>query len=597
MDSSAPRERNERRRQAAGIERQQDVQIPVRDGNYLLADVFRPAGDGRHPVIVRLGVYGRAFDCGAVVDESSAQASEEREDAWHTKKVHSSTDVAKDIIPPNELYENMVSANVFDWVPRGYVCLRVDARGVGKTPGVIDPLSAEEAHDYCDVIAWAAEQPWSNGRVGVYGGSYNAITGWNVAGMAPPALKALIAFAGDTDLYREFAHPGGLAMVGFIDQWVTGNVKAVQGWPDPEVVDILQKVLNHPFDDPAHYGPHGSVVCSVDRGSLRVPFLTSVCLGAPIHGRGGAEAFATVDVPGKELLVVDANYWPFMYHDCLEQQMRFFDRHLKGDESVPAAPPVRVVQRTGGGAHLWLSDTQWPLSDTTYNDFFLDASTTVSGTPVMSRQPPTTSGLVAYSAEAKAGVSPQSAVFETPPLADDLELAGPVSAILWVSASATDMDVYTLLRVLDPAGREVSYAVRPLADGCPLSHGCLKVSHRATDPALSTPYRPWHTHREQDYSPLKPDEIVSIHVEMTLATARVPKGHRLQLLVEAFSSESSATWRAYGGIASPGTGTKEHSETLGGRPYEHAYHIGVENRIHTGPDHPSKLIIPTIPRQ
>jgi uncharacterized protein len=94
----------------------------------------------------------------------------------------------------------MVSANVFDWVPQGYVCLRVDSRGVGGMSGVIHPKSAAESYDYFDVIEWAAKQPWSNGIVGLYGGSYHANTSWAVAGLEPPSLRAVIAFAGDIDI-------------------------------------------------------------------------------------------------------------------------------------------------------------------------------------------------------------------------------------------------------------------------------------------------------------------------------------------------------------------------------------------------------------
>jgi putative CocE/NonD family hydrolase len=177
-DMTTPQQRNEARRAAAGIEHLGDVAIPLSDGTSLLADVYRPAGSEKHPVILRLGVYGRGFDVGAIVDEASRLASEEHEDAWYQRTTPK--------LAPMDFYENMVSANVSNWVPRGYVCIRVDGRGVGRVPGVIDPLSRQEADDYYEVIEWAAKQPWSNGSIGLYGGSYNAITAWHVAALSPP---------------------------------------------------------------------------------------------------------------------------------------------------------------------------------------------------------------------------------------------------------------------------------------------------------------------------------------------------------------------------------------------------------------------------
>ena len=167
--------------------------------------------------------------------------------------------------------------------------------------------------------------------------------------------------------------------------------------------------------------------------------------------------------------------------------------------------------------------------------------------------------------------------------------------VLWVSASATDLGVYVVFRVLDPDGRKVPYAVWPLADGCPLSYGVLKVSHRATDSMRSTEWRPYHTHRKADYAPPVPDEIAPIHVEMLLTTARVQRGHRLQLIIEPCSNYSARAWRAYGDMAGQGSQYKDGFETVGGSPYDRSYHVNMENRIHTGPARISQLLIPSAP--
>src|SRR4051794_16255567 len=205
MNEAAQAEaRNAARRAAAGIEKVTDVEIPLRDGAHLLGDVYRPLAEGRYPVIVRLGIYGKAFGIGAICDEDSRGQSELREDAWFEHGP------AVDASPMLRFAENIVSANAFDWVPRGYVCVRADARGVGHVPGVIEPFSQTEARDYYDVIEWAARQAWSDGAVGLYGASYHATIQWNVASLSPSSLRAMIPWSGDGDAYRELSYPGGI---------------------------------------------------------------------------------------------------------------------------------------------------------------------------------------------------------------------------------------------------------------------------------------------------------------------------------------------------------------------------------------------------
>src|SRR5207302_7241942 len=218
---------------------------------------------------------------------------------------------------------------------------------------------------------------------------------------------------------------------------------------------------------------------------IDVPFLTALNIASDIHGRAGAEAFTTPSSPQRELVVVDANYWEFMYRDCLEQQFAFLDRHLKGDRDGPVFPNVRMIMRTGNGEFEWREDSSWPPEGTTYRAFYLDAS---GRSGAMAGEPPARTGTASYSAEAPADPSatPPGAIFESDPLESDLEVAGHVGATLWVSSTSADMDLYATVRVLDPSGAEVPYAVRPRQEGMPLAHGALKVSHRVLDPIRTT---------------------------------------------------------------------------------------------------------------
>ncbi len=87
---------------------------------------------------------------------------------------------------------------------------RVDSRGAGRSPGILDPLSERETRDLYECIEWAGTQSWSNGRVGLNGISYFSMNAWQAAAMRPPHLAAVCAWEGETDWYRDVTHHGGI---------------------------------------------------------------------------------------------------------------------------------------------------------------------------------------------------------------------------------------------------------------------------------------------------------------------------------------------------------------------------------------------------
>src|ERR1019366_2766606 len=103
---------------------------------------------------------------------------------------------------PNE-YMNWETANPLWWVPRGYILIRIDTRGTGKSLGHCDPGGLIEALDYYDAIEWAAKKDWCSGKVGTLGISYYASVQWRVANLQPPSLKAIIPWEGWGDCYRD----------------------------------------------------------------------------------------------------------------------------------------------------------------------------------------------------------------------------------------------------------------------------------------------------------------------------------------------------------------------------------------------------------
>jgi putative CocE/NonD family hydrolase len=170
------------------------------------------------------------------------------------------------------------------WVPRGYVVVNADLRGFGHSDGVGTPLSDQEAEDYYDLIAWAAHQPWSNGRVGLNGVSYLAISQYKVAALRPPHLAAICPWEGFTDCYRDFARQGGIREDGFMGIWTrslrrTGRL----------AVDLRREQRARPLLDAWWRS------LQPDLARIEVPALICASFSDhSLHSRGSFEAFRRI---------------------------------------------------------------------------------------------------------------------------------------------------------------------------------------------------------------------------------------------------------------------------------------------------------------
>ena len=143
-----------------------DVPIEMDDGIVLRADLFRPQHGGPHPVILTYGPYakGLPFEVGYPAQ-------------WQ-RLIEDHPDVVRG---SSARYQSWELPDPERWIPFGYACLRIDSRGAGRSPGLLDPLSPRETRDLYACIEWAGTAPWSNGKVGLLGISYYAINQWQVA--------------------------------------------------------------------------------------------------------------------------------------------------------------------------------------------------------------------------------------------------------------------------------------------------------------------------------------------------------------------------------------------------------------------------------
>jgi X-Pro dipeptidyl-peptidase len=113
-----------------------------------------------------------------------------------------------------------------DFVPRGYAVLLHDLRGTRNSSGCQVYGHRSEAEDAVDVINWVAEQPWSNGAVGMIGGSYDGTIANGAASMAPEALKAIVPIRA-IDRWYDYHHFNGVLSSNFVTPFNFSTVNPV----------------------------------------------------------------------------------------------------------------------------------------------------------------------------------------------------------------------------------------------------------------------------------------------------------------------------------------------------------------------------------
>jgi predicted acyl esterase len=499
-----------------------DVPVPMDDGIALRADVFRPPGAGRHPVILTCGPYakGLAFQEG-YADQWRLMVSQHPDVAQGSSNVHQNWEV----VDPEK------------WVPDGYACVRVDSRGAGRSPGTLEPFSPRETRDLYDCIEWAARQPWSTGKVGLNGISYYAMNQWQVASLKPPHLAAMCVWEGAADFYRDATHHGGILST-FWRNWYDKQVTVVQhgvGERGPS-----NPVTGEPVAGPqtlseeelaAARAPFGEQISalpldgefyrarSADFAQISVPLLSAANWGGQgLHTRGNFEGFSRAASPGKWLEVHGLEHWTHFYTDYgVDLQKRFFACFLHGDDSGwRDQPPVQLQVRSLDGFRR-RGEQEWPLARTHWQRLYLRP-----GKLALDTAPPSADDRVSYPADGD-GVT-----FVAPPLVADTEITGPAAARLFVSSTITDADLFLVVRVFRPGREEVTFpgAIDPHT---PVAQGWLRMSHRKLDPVLSTPYRPYHTHDE--IQPLTPGSVYQADVEIWPTSLVIPAGYQVALTV------------------------------------------------------------------
>ncbi len=441
---------------------------------------------------------------------------------------------------------------------RGMISAVADVRGTGGSGGNLDEnyFSPREARDGYELVEYLGTQPYSNGRVGMAGGSYVGITQYLTAELRPPHLAAITPAVAISDLYREGYTHGGIPNLFFDAQYL-----AVQGAPgtlgpntDPALLadTVAAKLGQSPPgtiafdylarpDDDAFYRDRSPIYRA---GRIEVPALI---LGGWNDGlgRGAPEMYRRL----ARRQGVETRLWidPCTHKGCgppfaplttppdagdpAAHLFEFLAKYL-ADAPAPRRPPVEYYVQ---GAGKFAEARSWPPPRTKFRRYRLGSGT------LEPQGEPAASGEASYVSNPLAGLSmaldkygtvaaspyvpldqrlegPNGLTFRTAALDEPLTLAGPMALHLVASSSATDTDWYAKLADVAPDGSESIFA-----------EGALRASHRALDRKRSLPGRPYHTHT--DPTPIEPGRSYAYDVEIWPTAYRLAPGHRLQLRI------------------------------------------------------------------
>jgi predicted acyl esterase len=536
---------------------QEDVSIAVRDGTSIGARVYRPEGAGPYPALLAAAPY--RFD--------------------------------NNILPASPQFLWRETGPIDFYADNGYAYIHMDVRGSGRSAGSFGFLDRKDHEDLYDVIEWIGRQPWCNGRVGGIGQSYFCMLQWFMGAMSPPSLACLGAHDGLSDIYRAGTHHGGIPCDFFPGYWWYQN-RFINRYPASgssrdQDTDLTAMIAAHPmYDD---FWRERSAWEVLDR--IKVPLYSSgVWAKMQLHTRGNVDGYLRARGPKKLRMSGVPNAWAaaaeFASVDFHKRVLLpFYDHYLKGASTdYIARPNVEYAVR---GSNAMRSSDTWPPANVRYVACYLTQLASQSVTSLndggLSRAPGATgatsysypipgwvAGVVGFGPSGPAGgFDPVRRVltFTGEPLAQDLEIAGPIKLTLFLSSTAAETDVFAKLSDQYPqANEDRAKGLNPLAEV--VTRGWLRASHREIDAAQSTDMVPRYTHRNPE--PLTPGVIYTLEISLEPMAYLFRKGHRIRLeLVNGDSPVSEALWPHYYRPDKIGTDT-----------------------IHHGADYPSALILP-----
>ena len=498
----------------------------MRDGTVLLADVHRPDAAGRFPVLVAASPYPRQIqDLGAPMGFIEAGASD-------------------------------------FFVPRGYVHVIANLRGTGGSQGTFGFFDHQERLDMHDLVEWAAEQPWSDGNVGMVGISYFAMTQLEAATQKPPHLKAIFPVATSPDLYEAASHHGLLSssfVTPFLSMVGMTSRHGDTVWRS-KIVDAARRVLNTPrvhakfatMNGEAsigalkagmrlHHDPHPwddlwrsvavehplrddwwadrSVLSLLDDVTIPV-YLGCDWENVPLHLPGTFSALAALSHNTDVRVAMLGEFgltWP--WESLHVEALAWFDHWLKGvDTGIMDGPRIRYWLP---GADEWRGTDAWPPPDSVHEEIHLRADGVLGALGAdddAGGRSYLTLGGGLNRPQTSETDPPAQLVWTSAPLTEDRDVFGDIEIRLDATSTAADTAWIVTLQDVDAADASTA-----------ITAGYLRASLREVDDAGSRPGAPALPCTRAEAVP--PGDVVHYRVPLVPNARRVLAGHRLRLIL------------------------------------------------------------------
>ena len=418
----------------------------------------------------------------------------------------------------------------------GYAAVRVDMRGTGESDGVLtDEYTQQEQDDALEILAWIREQPWCDGRLGLWGISWGGFNSLHIAALRPPGLEAIMTLCSTDDRYADDVHYRGgcvlgLDMLHWASSMLTWNARPPdprlygEGWREAWLARLetlepwIEHWLGHQRRD--GYWQHGSV-CE-DYAAIECPVYA---VGGFADGYTNAvpRLLAGLSGPRKGLIGPWAHSFP---EDALpgpsigflQETVRWFDHWLKGAENgVMDEPMLRVWMQDSVEPRpmydvrpgRWIAEDEWPSPHISTRAWELPVGEPRALLGVQSCG--TEAGVwcaEGQSADLAGDQRPDDALsltFDSEPLAEPLEILGFPEVSLELAADRRDALVAVRLCDVFPDGTSAL-----------ITRGVLNLTHR-------------ESHGEPE--PLEPGRRYEVRVPLDVMAYSVPAGHCLRLAV------------------------------------------------------------------
>jgi uncharacterized protein len=510
--------------------------------------------------------------------------------------------------PYMKLSERMlVPAKYF--AERGYVFVAMDVRGRGDSEGRFVPY-VNEGQDGYDAIEWCSFQPWSDGNVGTIGSSYPGCIQWLAALQKPPHLRAMVVRVTPSDPFVEtptgLPSPMTLCWLHYVSGHTNQLMEAVDWEQVYEHLPLLtmdkragrrnpnwRANIEHPqLDD--YWVP----LCYQDKfEQLDVPVLhisgwyDDEQIGTPLNYIGMTTRGATPAARSGQRLLMgpwghvvntesklgEVDFGPQALIDMRAEELRWFNRWLKGYTNISAVADEFPVHIFVMGANEWRNEREWPLARTQWTPFYLHSGGRANsrfGDGSLSAEKPGNEPTDRYlydpahpvpfitdpTSSQIGGPDDYSAierrddvlVYVTEPLAEEVEVTGPIQVDLYASSSAPDTDFMAKLVDVWPSG----FTQR-------LSDGMVRARFREGMDAPSL---------------IEPGKIYHYTIDCWNTSQVFKTGHRIGLEI------SSSAFPKFDRNLNTGAVLGVTTEM-----------VVAEQRIYHDAEHPSAIVLPVIP--